>query len=80
MILSVGCRIKSRIATRFRKWATQRLREYIIKDFVLDDERLKNPDHPFDYFDELLCRIQEIKTTERRFYQKIKDIYAASVD
>jgi len=80
MILSVGYRIKSHIATRFRQWATQRLREYIIKGFVLDDERLKNPDHPFDYFDELLRRIQEIRTSERRFYQKITDIYSTSTD
>ena len=80
MIISVGYRIKSHIATRFRQWATQRLREYIVKGFVLDDERLKNPDHPFDYFDELLRRIQEIRTSERRFYQKIADIYATSVD
>ena len=80
MIISVGYRIKSGIATRFRQWATQRLREYIIKGFVLDDERLKNPDQPFDYFDELLRRIQEIRTSERRFYQKITDIYSTSVD
>lgn len=80
MILSVGYRIKSHIATRFRQWATQRLREYIVKGFVLDDERLKNPDQPFDYFDELLRRIQEIRTSERRFYQKITDIYSTSVD
>jgi len=80
MILSVGYRIKSHIATRFRQWATQRLREYIVKGFVLDDERLKNPDHPFDYFDELLRRIQEIRTSERRFYQKITDIYSTSTD
>ncbi|MBN2590691.1 MAG: virulence RhuM family protein [Sedimentisphaerales bacterium] len=80
MILSVGYRIKSHIATRFRQWATQRLREYIVKGFVLDDERLKNPDHPFDYFDELIRRIQEIRTSERRFYQKITDIYSTSVD
>ena len=80
MILSVGYRIKSHIATRFRQWATQRLREYIVKGFVLDDERLKNPDHPFDYFDELLRRIQEIRTSERRFYQKITDIYSTSSD
>jgi hypothetical protein len=59
MIISVGYRIKSQIATHFRQWATQRLREYIVKGFVLDDERLKNPDHPFDYFDELLRRIQD---------------------
>lgn len=79
-IISVGYRVKSRIATQFRVWATQRLREYIVKGFVLDDERLKNPDIPFDYFDELLRRIQDIRTSERRFYQKITDIYATSID
>ena len=79
-IISVGYRVKSHVATRFRIWATQRLREYIVKGFVLDDERLKNPDQPFDYFDELLRRIQDIRTSERRFYQKITDIYATSVD
>jgi len=79
-IISVGYRIKSHVATRFRQWATQRLREYIVKGFVLDDERLKNPDQPFDYFDELLRRIQDIRTSERRFYQKITDIYAISID
>jgi len=79
-IISVGYRVKSHVATRFRIWATQRLREYIIKGFVLDDERLKNPDQPFDYFEELLRRIQDIRTSERRFYQKITDIYATSID
>lgn len=79
-IISVGYRVKSHVATRFRIWATQRLREYIIKGFVLDDERLKNPDQPFDYFEELLRRIQDIRTSEKRFYQKITDIYATSVD
>jgi len=79
-IISVGYRIKSRVATRFRQWATQQLREYIVKGFVLDDERLKNPDLPFDYFDELLRRIQDIRTSERRFYLKITDIYATSID
>jgi hypothetical protein len=79
-IISVGYRIKSRVATQFRIWATQRLREYIVKGFVLDDERLKNPDRPFDYFEELLRRIQDIRTSERRFYQKITDIYATSID
>lgn len=78
-IISVGYRIKSHVATRFRQWATQRIREYIVKGFVLDDERLKNPDQPFDYFEELLRRIQDIRTSERRFYQKITDIYATSV-
>ena len=79
-IISVGYRVKSRVATQFRIWATQRLREYIVKGFVLDDERLKNPDRPFDYFDELLRRIQDIRTAERRFYQKITDIYSTSID
>ena len=79
-IISVGYRVKSALATRFRIWATQQLREYIVKGFVMDDERLKNPDLPFDYFDELLRRIQDIRTSERRFYQKITDIYATSLD
>ena len=79
-IISVGYRIKSVIATRFRIWATQRLHEYIVKGFVLDDERLKNPDQPFDYFEELARRIQDIRTSERRFYKKITDIYATSID
>ena len=78
MIISVGYRVKSHVATRFRIWATQRLKEYIIKGFTLDDERLKNPDQPFDYFEELTRRIQDIRTSERRFYQKITDIYATS--
>jgi len=80
VIISVGYRVKSHIATKFRQWATQRIREYIVKGFVLDDERLKNPDLPFDYFEELLRRIQEIRTSEKRFYRKITDIYATSVD
>jgi hypothetical protein len=79
-IISVGYRVKSHVATQFRIWATHRLREYIVKGFVLDDERLKNPDVPFDYFEELLRRIQDIRTSERRFYQKITDIYATSLD
>ncbi len=80
MIISVGYRVQSHVATRFRQWATGHIREYIVKGFVLDDERLKNPDLPFDYFDELLKRIQDIRTSEKRFYQKITDIYATSVD
>jgi hypothetical protein len=80
MIISVGYRVKSKVATHFRQWATRHLREYIVKGFVLDDERLKNPGQPFDYFDELVKRIQDIRTSERRFYQKITDIYATSVD
>lgn len=80
MTLSVGYRVKSAVATRFRIWVTQQLREYIVKGFLLNDERLKNPDQPFDYFEELTRRIQDIRTSERRFYQKITDIYATSVD
>lgn len=79
-IISVGYRIKSNVATKFRQWATSQLREYIVKGFVLDDERLKNPDLPFDYFEELTQRIQDIRTSEKRFYRKITDIYATSVD
>jgi hypothetical protein len=79
-IISVGYRIKSTVATRFRQWATQHIKEYIVKGFVMDDERLKNPNQPFDYFEELLRRIQDIRTSERRFYQKITDIYATSTD
>ncbi len=80
LIISVGYRVKSSIATAFRQWATARLREYIVKGFVMDDERLKNPDLPFDYFEELTRRIADIRTSEKRFYRKITDIYATSVD
>ena len=80
LIISVGYRIKSKVATQVRIWATRHLSEFIRKGFVLDDERLKNPDQPFDYFDELLERIQAIRTSEKRFYQKITDIYATSID
>lgn len=80
MIISVGYRVRSLTATQFRIWATAHLRELIVKGFVLDDERLANPDVPFDYFDELLERIQAIRTSERRFYQKITDVYATSLD
>ena len=79
-IISVGYRVQSHTATRFRQWATRQLREYLVKGFILDDERLKNPDLPFDYFEELTRRIQDIRTSEKRFYQKITDIYATSVD
>jgi hypothetical protein len=81
-IIAVGYRVNSYQATQFRIWATTTLRELIIKGFVLDDERLKQGTTPFgkDYFDELLERIREIRASERRFYQKITDIYALSVD
>jgi hypothetical protein len=77
-IISVGYRVNSSQATHFRIWATERLKEYIIKGFTMDDERLKNPNNPFgkDYFDEQLARIRDIRSSERRFYQKITDIYA----
>ena len=76
-IIAVGYRVNSKKATRFRQWATKTLKEYIMKGFVLNDEMLKNG-KPFgkDYFDELLERIKEIRASERRFYQKITDIYA----
>ncbi len=80
LIISVGYRVKSGVATAFRQWATLRLREYIVKGFSLDDERLKNPDLPFDYFEELSLRIADIRASEKRFYKKITDIYATSVD
>ncbi|MBI5360622.1 MAG: virulence RhuM family protein [Planctomycetes bacterium] len=77
-IISVGYRVNSRQATHFRIWATQILKEYVIKGFAMDDERLKNPDNIFgkDYFEEQLARIRDIRSSERRFYQKITDIYA----
>ena len=77
MIISVGYRVNSTQATSFRIWATERLKEYIIKGFTMDDERLKNPRNIFgkDYFEEQLARIRDIRTSERRFYQKITDIY-----
>jgi len=80
-IIAVGYRVNSYQATQFRIWATKTLKEFIIKGFVLDDERLKQGKHfGRDYFDELLERIREIRASERRFYQKITDIYALSAD
>ena len=77
-IISVGYRVNSRQATLFRIWATERLREYIIKGYTMNDERLKDPRHIFgkDYFEEQLARIRDIRSSERRLYQKITDIYA----
>lgn len=80
MVLALGFRVRSPVGTRFRRWANDKLKEYIVKGFVLDDERLKNPGKAPDYFDELNRRLQDIRTSERRFYQKITDIYATSVD
>lgn len=80
LIIAVGYRVKSSQGTAFRKWATDRLSEYIVKGFVIDSERLKNPDLPFDYFEELERTIADIRTSEKRFYRKITDIYATSID
>lgn len=78
MIISVGYRVNSHRGTQFRIWATQRLREYIIKGFTLDDERLKCGG-AMNYFDELLARIRDIRSAEKVFYQKVKEIYATSI-
>jgi hypothetical protein len=81
-VLAVGYRVRNSRGTQFRQWATERLNEYLVKGFVMDDERLRNPPGPGhqDYFDELLERIRDIRASERRFYQKILDIYSTSVD
>jgi hypothetical protein len=74
VIISVGYRVKSHRGTQFRIWATRRLREYIVKGFALDDERLKDGGRRNDYFDELIERVREIRTSEKNFYRKITDI------
>lgn len=79
MILAVGYRVRSPRGTQFRQWATVHLREYLVKGFVMDDARLKEPGG-WDYFDELLERIRDIRASEKRFYQKVRDIYATAVD
>ena len=80
MVLAVGFRVKGKRGTQFRIWANQHLKEFIVKGFVLDDERLKNPDGRPDYFDELLERIRDIRASEKRFYQKLRDLFALSSD
>lgn len=80
MILAIGFRVRSKRGTQFRKWANRNLKEYMIKGFVMDDERLKNPDGRPDYFDELLARIRDIRASEKRFYQKIRDLFSLSSD
>ncbi len=80
VIISVGYRVKSHRGTQFRIWATQQLKEFLIKGFVLNDERLKETGHTNQYFDELLERIRDIRSSEKIFYAKIKDIYATSID
>ncbi len=80
MILAIGYRVRSKRGTQFRIWATKNLKNYLIKGFLMDDERLKNPDGRPDYFDELLERIRDIRASEKRFYQKVKDLFALSSD
>lgn len=80
MILAIGFRVRSKRGTQFRIWANQNLKEFMIKGFVMDDQRLKNPDGRPDYFDELLERIRDIRASEKRFYQKIRDLLALSSD
>lgn len=80
MILAIGFRVRSKRGTQFRQWANRNLKEYMIKGFVMDDERLKNPNGRPDYFDELLARIRDIRASEKRFYQKIRDLFSISND
>jgi len=79
-ILAVGYRVRSPRGVQFRRWASTALKEYLLKGFVMDDERLKNPDGRPDYFDEMLARIRDIRASEKRFYQKVRDLFALSVD
>ncbi len=80
MILAIGFRVRSKRGTQFRQWANRNLKEYMIKGFVMDDERLKDPDGRPDYFDELLARIRDIRASEKRFYQKVRDLFSLSSD
>ncbi|MDO8499570.1 MAG: virulence RhuM family protein [bacterium] len=80
VILAVGYRVRSEKGTQFRKWATEKLREYLIKGFTMDDERLKQGGGRARYFQELLQRVRDIRSSERMFYQKVTDIYATSID
>lgn len=80
MILAIGYRVRNIRGVQFRRWATEHLSEYLVKGFTLDDERLKNPDGRPDYFDELLLRIRDIRASEKRFYQKLRDLFSLSSD
>jgi hypothetical protein len=80
MILAIGFRVRSKRGTQFRIWANKNLREYLVKGFAMDDERLKNPDGRPDYFDELLERIRDVRASEKRFYQKVRDLFALCSD
>lgn len=79
-ILAVGYRVRSPRGVQFRRWASTALKEYLVKGFVMDDERLKNPDGRPDYFDEMLVRIRDIRASEKRFYQKVRELFALSSD
>lgn len=79
-ILAVGYRVRSLRGVQFRRWASTVLKEYLVKGFAMDDERLKNPDGRPDYFDEMLARIRDIRASEKRFYQKVRDLFALSID
>ena len=80
MVLAIGFRVRSKRGTQFRQWANSHLKEYMVKGFLMDDDRLKNPDGRPDYFDELLARIRDIRASEKRFYQKVRDLFALSSD
>ena len=80
MIMAIGFRVKSKRGTQFRQWANRNLREYLVKGFVMDDTRLRNPDGRPDYFDEFLARIRDIRASEKRFYQKVRDLFALCSD
>jgi len=80
MIIAIGFRVRSKRGTQFRIWANEHLHEYMVKGFVMDDERLKNPDGRPDYFDEMLRKIRDIRASEKRFYQKIRDLFKLSSD
>ncbi|PQJ76410.1 virulence RhuM family protein [Polaribacter glomeratus] len=80
MILAIGYRVRSKRGVQFRQWATRNLANYMRKGFIMDDERLKNPDGRVDYFDELLARIRDIRGSEKRFYQKVRDLFSLSSD
>lgn len=80
MILAIGFRVRSKRGVQFRQWANRHLKEFMVKGFLMDDERLKNPDGRPDYFDELLARIRDIRASEKRFYQKVRDLFMLSSD
>ena len=80
MILAIGFRVRSKRGVQFRQWANRHLKEFMVKGFLMDDERLKNPDGRPDYFDELLARIRDIRASDKRFYQKVRDLFMLSSD